>query len=126
MEQQKTGVWIDWHGGECPVPGNTMVMVKLVDNDLQFQSKARPANILSWTHVNEGSNIIAYLVIPTYVPPAKPKRWSMSRTFGTFNGLIYCTLIDSKTGARKETPVTTDEGYAIMGMMVNYLNEVAP
>lgn len=61
--------WIEWNGGECPVPVGTRVDVKHRDGDEGFN---RPAGQLSdgvgtgraiaydWTHDNSGGDIISY------------------------------------------------------------------
>ena len=62
--------WIEWHGGECPVDGDTLVDVKYGDLSKKPLS---PADSLLWDHtVQSGQNIIAYRVIEQDKPEHKP------------------------------------------------------
>ena len=81
------GPWIKWHGGECPVPPDTLVEVKLRSG--AFAAKRRAGS--DWWHHNGGSaDIIAYRTVTeqadldaaeqllrandyTVIPPAKPR-----------------------------------------------------
>jgi len=52
--------WIDWHGGECPVPAGTRVEVRFRDG----LPITRLANELSWQHyARSAGNIIAYRIL---------------------------------------------------------------
>ncbi|MBO15574.1 MAG: hypothetical protein CME87_08830 [Herbaspirillum sp.] len=53
--------WIEWKGGECPVPDSTIVKVRFRSND----ESARPcrADWHAWDHVGARSDIIAYRVV---------------------------------------------------------------
>ena len=52
--------WIEWHGGECPVPRHTPVEVKFRTGNW---SKRGLAGNCRWTHDGDDSDIIGYLVI---------------------------------------------------------------
>lgn len=132
MTQQKTGVWIDWEGGECPVPHDTKVMVKLRVDDDEFQSKSYNAGRLCWIHAFDNSNIIAYMIVPTYVPPAKLERWKIvKRTqpvgYGcTFEYLTHYAINDATSTKLGNLVATTDGEYALLTRFAKLLNEVAP
>lgn len=62
--------WIDWSGGECPVPAGVMVNAQLRDETREEALKLgkAEARTLMWDHVmsdtNAGSgDIIAYRVV---------------------------------------------------------------
>jgi hypothetical protein len=57
-----TDGWIDWHGGECPVIGSTMVEVRYRNGEIK---EADRADYYEWGHgrphfVTTGCDIIAY------------------------------------------------------------------
>lgn len=55
------GPWIEWHGGECPVPGDWMVDVRF--RDLGAYSQPIPAGKLHWGHYkNDLRDITHYRV----------------------------------------------------------------
>ena len=54
------GPWIEWHGGECPVPPNTRVKVKFRDGDSQ---SGHPAYAYYWHHDGDGADILTYCTI---------------------------------------------------------------
>ena len=60
--------WIGWKGGECPVPPDTMVEVRLRDGRELFPSLARGWYWV-WTGGGDPYDIVAYRVISE---PAKP------------------------------------------------------
>lgn len=51
------GPWIKWHGGECPVPPNTKVVLKLRNGNVLG---TRRATVYRWRHVNDGGDIVEY------------------------------------------------------------------
>lgn len=80
------GDWIEWHGGECPVPRDTLVQIKLRSGDVR-----RPGRAASffWHHDRGNTDIVSYRTITeqpdleaaeqlllangyTVTPPAKP------------------------------------------------------
>ena len=80
------GPWIKWHGGECPVPPNTKVVLKLRNGNVLG---TRRATVYRWRHVNDGGDIVEYCTAIeqanieaaekillangyTVTPPAKP------------------------------------------------------
>ena len=80
------GPWIDWNGGECPVPPDMRVKVKFRDGDSQ---SGHPAYAYYWHHDGDGADIVEYCIINTQtdldaaeqllraigytvIPPAKP------------------------------------------------------
>lgn len=79
------GPWIKWHGGECPVPLDQEVMVKLRNGVVRG---SRPAVTFRWDHA-DNFDIVEYCVAVnqadleaaeqllldndyTVIPPAKP------------------------------------------------------
>lgn len=56
----KNDGWIEWGGGECPVPGDTEVLVKCKSEGAwDYRCKQR-ADEVSWTHDDSMLDIIAY------------------------------------------------------------------
>ena len=51
--------WIEWNGGECPVPGDTPLRLKRRDGG----SGTGIAGAMHWAHMGVGSDSIAYRVI---------------------------------------------------------------
>lgn len=51
------GPWIKWHGGECPVPPNTKVVLKLRNGNVLG---TRRATVYRWHHFNDGGDIVEY------------------------------------------------------------------
>ena len=51
------GPWIKWHGGECPVPPDTMVEVKFSCGVL---GREKRAGSYHWNHFDEGGDIVEY------------------------------------------------------------------
>lgn len=141
MVDQKTGVWIDWHGGECPVPNGMDFLFKLRSTKSVMTHRSNQSYELQWGHgvytnmMPANDDIVAYLIIPTYVPPAKPKRWTITKMTKAFAGTCvlgayqYGTVhvvVDRKTGKTKEIPIAIDGDLVVAKTMVELLNEVAP
>ena len=80
------GPWIKWHGGECPVPPETMVKVKFRRGD---STSEHPASDYCWRHYGEDHDTVEYCIVTeqadldaaeqllrangyTITPPAKP------------------------------------------------------
>lgn len=61
------GEWIDWAGGECPVPPETIVEVKFRDGDETGPYNARlwgvHGKLSNWDHAGEDYDIIAYRIV---------------------------------------------------------------
>ena len=65
--------WIDWHGGECPVPKNALVDVKLRDN---WVDECSSADNWQWKHFGNHTDIIAYrLQNPTKSELVRTDAW---------------------------------------------------
>ena len=80
------GPWIDWHGGECPVPRDQKVTVKLRNGIVRGPIRAVS---FMWAHYDNGFDIVEYSTVTeppdleaaekllrengyTIIPPAKP------------------------------------------------------
>ena len=80
------GPWIKWHGGECPVPFEMTVEVKLRNGAMPSQCRAVD---LRWEHHSDGYDIVEYCTFTeqpdleaaeqllrandyTVIPPARP------------------------------------------------------
>lgn len=78
--------WIEWNGGECPVPSDTSVEVKFRCGLIK---QAAPAKSYDWHHHDDGGDIVKYRAVTeqadleaaeklllahsyTVIPPAKP------------------------------------------------------
>ena len=53
------GEWHDWHGGECPVPGDVEVAYELSDGYKSHQL----AESIVWFHFGFGRDVIRFMVI---------------------------------------------------------------
>ena len=53
--------WIEWTGGACPVPGFTLVDVRLRGGDVRA---ARSASLWHWTDEGQDSDVVAYRLSP--------------------------------------------------------------
>lgn len=68
---EREGEWIEWDGGECPVPGDTLVQTRFRDGAKSFALPAdfycgvQPDDFDFWKHegTEPGDNIIAYRVV---------------------------------------------------------------
>lgn len=52
--------WIDWHGGDCPVPRGTVVSVRLRGGG--EATRLTYPEALVWSHIFEPHDIVAYRV----------------------------------------------------------------
>ncbi len=70
VEDRNEG-WIEWNGGECPVPPETMVEYRFrgatPSGVNEFTGIAEP---LFWNHTGTYDDIIAYRLAPTIAQPA--------------------------------------------------------
>ena len=63
--------WIEWDGGECPLPGGSECGVKHRDGDV-FDNTFAGSNLASdWSHTCDDGDIIAYR--PILSEPSKPE-----------------------------------------------------
>ena len=60
-QQAPEAGWIEWTGGACPVPGFTLVDVRLRGGDVRV---ARSASLWHWTDEGQDSDVIAYRLLP--------------------------------------------------------------
>ena len=63
--------WIEWNGGECPVPGDTLVEVKFRNSNRTY--KASPAKEWDWVIDHCAGDIIADRVIEPATETTKIK-----------------------------------------------------
>jgi hypothetical protein len=63
LEQQERGEgeWIEWGGGNCPVPHVSKLMVKLRSGNIR---DGKPAINWGWRNTGSINDIIAYRIIP--------------------------------------------------------------
>lgn len=52
--------WIEWSGGECPVPGDTEVLIKCKSEGAWDYRHKQRADEVSWTHDDSMLDVIAY------------------------------------------------------------------
>lgn len=50
--------WIEWHGGDCPVPGDTLVQYRL-----RGGMETVSAEELDWDWYDDSVDIIAYRIV---------------------------------------------------------------
>lgn len=51
------GLWVKWHGGECPVPPDTRVQAKIRSGAVLGP---RCASTYRWSHLDSNSDIVEY------------------------------------------------------------------
>lgn len=56
----KNDGWIEWSGGECPVPGDTEVLIKCKSEGAWDYRYKQRADEVSWTHDDSMLDVIAY------------------------------------------------------------------
>lgn len=96
--------WIAWHGGECPVDGDTWVDVKFRDGETV---RNVCAGLYSWereTDFMEDCAIISYRVVqPAQSEPEKPRTYgvfgmtSIPQEIAKLNSDGVCIMSDSAT-----------------------------
>lgn len=59
-QQEQDDSWIEWGGGDCPVPENSRVDIKFRDGDIGPEQ----STTWDWSHHGYLSDIIAYRIIP--------------------------------------------------------------
>lgn len=70
--EYEVGKWYGWNGGECPVHPQTVVQVRLYDQNADTCDMVQPAADWNWSHTSL-SEIVAFRIVTPYVEP-KPKR----------------------------------------------------
>lgn len=60
--------WIEWHGGDCPVSGDTRVRVRLRSDTSDMERSGLPAGDFRWDHRDSYGDIVAYRVAPVIEP----------------------------------------------------------
>jgi hypothetical protein len=88
-EADKDG-WIEWHGGECPVPVGRLV-------DLRFRTGEEAysiaAEVLSWGHRKRNGDIVAYRIASQHEQP-KPAEPSGSKYRRKIIGALHDGTVD--------------------------------
>lgn len=54
--------WIEWEGGDCPVPLHTRVNVRFRDGDRSFEKQTVLAGGFFWRHDGDSADIVAYKI----------------------------------------------------------------
>lgn len=84
--QKQSDEWIEWKGGSCPVPGDTLLDIKYRSGLIQKKIRARFIQLRdgrqsrSWSHNNVAGDIIAYR-LHTEEPTGRKddsKKWRFS------------------------------------------------
>lgn len=68
--------WIPWHGGECPVPRDTMVDVQWRDG--LASTRASLAGNVRWVHLGNNADVLLYRPAKPDSPQVEPK-WAAER-----------------------------------------------
>lgn len=79
-----TGVdgWVDWPGGECPVPCGTMVDVKHRDGCVYKNVPALGSKNRVWDHGNNQGDIIAYRLHKPHDATTRANDYMLPQDFG--------------------------------------------
>lgn len=77
--------WIEWHGGECPVPAGERI-------DIRFRGGTyedyQPSEGWRWTHVGGAYDIVAYRISK----PAEPPKPDTSAEDALWHGYAQAVL----------------------------------
>ena len=98
------GGWIKWHGGECPVPPDTLVEKKIRAGVKHGPQKAQN---LIWRHV-DGFNSVYDIVAYRVFKPAPPAKFKLGDTVRKTKGSMWHGTVVG-TYSTSLTP----EGYAV-------------
>ena len=83
-----TGIWVEWKGGECPVPSDTRVEVRLRAGEADV---GHVAGDFWWDHRGETYDIVAYRVVTPVEKPGMPAEqtdgWVRRDAFGCWGPL---------------------------------------
>ena len=84
--------WIEWNGGECPVPGDTRVDIMTRNGDVS--SGGLTAKSWFWNHDGDSSDIIAYRIVeqspaPTDAPKTLRDEYCMAILTGMIANEYY-------------------------------------
>lgn len=60
QEQQSAGEWIEWTGGECPVPAGLKIEAELRSG--LYGNTTKPEKC-RWRHLGMGGDIVRYRVV---------------------------------------------------------------
>jgi hypothetical protein len=85
MEQQQWSEWIEWKGGECPIPGVREWRYRFSDG-LEGTARHEPAESCIWNHRGGRGDIVAYRVRLTAQNPV-PESFRGIVTFVRRNGV---------------------------------------
>ena len=124
------GPWIKWDGGECPVPPDTLVGVKLRCRSSELSGLAKR---YYWHHNGDGADIVSYRAITeqtdleaaekllrengyAITPPAKPL---------TFEDVVPMREAPPKGTAYWVISSFSKEGAALVGWVGNTNDEAA-
>ena len=124
------GPWIKWDGGECPLPPETKVEVKLRSGNVMGP---RLAYRYRWKHIDSNGDIVEYRTFTeqpdleaaeqllrangyTVTPPAKPL---------TFEDVVPMTEAPPKGTAYWVISSFSKEGAALVGWVGNTNDEAA-
>lgn len=73
MEQQQWSEWIEWKGGECPIPGVKEWWYRFRDGE-EGRVHRELAESCRWHHRDNCADIVAYRVRLTAQQPAEPRK----------------------------------------------------
>lgn len=97
--------WIEWHGGKCPVPPDTMVECKWPDAPFGLTKTAGEFRwSASFYDSNKGSDITTYRVVDPKVPVSTPLEFVSDKTANTVHKPDRCSDIVHKSANGGEAP----------------------
>lgn len=89
--------WIEWSGGECPVPPDTLVEVLFRNGETDYT--VQDAATYCWDHVKCDQDIISYRVVDDEAEPDSKPDLVNSPSHYTDGGIETIDFIEAKLGA---------------------------
>ena len=108
-EQNVQDSWIEWRGGDCPVPGGEIVMIKIRSGEALGPE---PAENYDWHSLDEGSDIMAYRVMPPASPAADAPSIAPADTHSTIVTRLHIVPSGETLDSENALSVSIVEGGA--------------
>lgn len=114
--------WINWRGGECPVPAGTLVNVRLRDGLAIWKFDAAR---LAWNNADSPSDIVAYRVAQPEAS-AEPAATPAAECANDSAPVTAPGVLDRAAGHMRDRAATYDApgGERSMGKAVHALNSI--
>ena len=102
--------WIEWHGGECPVPAGALVYVRFRNGVVGGLSGERVREY-GWDHEGAVYDIVAYRISKP-AEPTKPNTSAETALWQAWAGFALGALV--QRGVRGDTPEKLAEAAGVV------------